>query len=95
MLQQAKVLSCDGTFSTCPPPFCQLFVVMSQLNASVNIPVAFGLLPNKFTRTYIKFWTELSSMAEDMFTSELNLTELPIVLMKKNVNNFIQQKFKF
>lgn len=70
LLQQAKIISCDGTFSTCPPPFCQLFVIMSQLNPSVNIPCVFGLLPNKFTGTYVKFFKELASMTENMFQGE-------------------------
>jgi len=70
ILEKAHVISVDGTFDTAPAPFCQIFVVIAQLNCETkaNIPVVFGLLPNKTTRTYVKFFEQLASFTEKMFT---------------------------
>jgi hypothetical protein len=67
VLRRAKTISVDGTFSSVPGPFLQLFILMASLPKGGSIPAAFGLLPNKTTRTYIQFFTVLKGLAEDMF----------------------------
>jgi len=68
LLQKAPVIAVDGTFSTCPAPWCQLFVLQAVMEGGISYPVVFGLLPNKTAQTYLKFFTELSTLADDLFT---------------------------
>ena len=40
------------------------------------VPVVYGLLPNKTTATYLKFFSEVAKFSEGMFTSKyFNLRE--------------------
>jgi hypothetical protein len=67
VLRRAKTISVDGTFTSVPPPFLQLFIVMASLPNGSTVPAAFGLLPNKTTRAYTHFFVVLKDLAEDMF----------------------------
>jgi len=69
LLKQATTISADGTFQTCPAPFCQLFVLQAQLVRGKNYPVVFALLPDKTTASYMKFFTEVKKLSPDMFTT--------------------------
>ena len=42
-------------------------LLQAQLMNGTNIPVVFGLLPNKETTTYIKFLAEVSNLTDNMF----------------------------
>jgi hypothetical protein len=50
----------DGTFSTAPTPFQQLYVVFAELASGKCLPCFYALLPNKKMSTYKKMWTVLS-----------------------------------
>jgi len=69
ILEKTSIISVDGTFSKCPVPFCQIFVIMAELPCATkaSVPVVFGLLPNKKTATYVKFFEEVSRLSEKMF----------------------------
>jgi hypothetical protein len=67
VLRRAETISVDGTFTSCPPPFVQVFIIMASLPQGSSIPAVFGLLPNKNTKTYTHFFQIVASLAEDMF----------------------------
>jgi hypothetical protein len=67
LLRRATTISVDGTFSSVPAPFIQLFILMASLPKGGSTPAAFGLLPNKNTQTYSHFFTIIKGLAEDMF----------------------------
>ncbi|MBM3938788.1 MAG: transposase [Sphingomonadales bacterium] len=73
VLEKARVIYVDGTFSKAPAPFCQLFVVMAELGCATRatIPVVYGLLPNKKTETYTKFFEQVARLSENMFKGNL------------------------
>lgn len=51
----------DGTFSTVPHLFCQLYTLHVIHNHTV-VPVVYALLPNKQRATYVKFLQELKNL---------------------------------
>ena len=64
MLCTADHLFLDGTFKSCPAPFCQLYTI--HIRSSVlrsTIPVLCSLLPNKTKLTYISFFNEVRNVA--------------------------------
>ena len=64
MLCTADHLFLDGTFKSCPTPFCQLYTI--HIRSSVlrsTIPVLYSLLPNKTKLTYISFFNEVRNVA--------------------------------
>ena len=71
MLESSTAIFVDGTFSTCPPPFHQLFIVLARLPGGSTIPCVFGLLPNKLAATYTKFFTTVANFTEKMFTGNI------------------------
>jgi len=70
ILEKAASICVDGTFRSAPAPFCQVFVIMAELGCAsgASIPVVFGLLPNKTTATYVKFFEIVAGLSENMFT---------------------------
>ena len=67
LLKKAPVIAVDGTFQTCPVPWCQLFVLQAVITRTYSYPVVFGLLPNKTGTTYLKFFREVASLDKDIF----------------------------
>ena len=67
VLQRAKVISVDGTFSSSPPPFLQLFIIMATLPGGSKVPAVFGLLPDKRYETYAHFFQAVADLSEVMF----------------------------
>ena len=60
VLRTHKVWLLDGTFSTAPAPFSQVYVVMCvSENGGQGLPCGFCLLPNKNTETYELMLTKL------------------------------------
>ena len=72
MLKKAPIIAVDGTFSTCPSPWCQLFVIQAVVEKGTSYPVVYGLLPNKCASTYLKFFTEVANLSEDMFKGKFD-----------------------
>jgi len=70
VLEKAAVISIDGTFRSAPEPFCQVFVIMAELGCAsgASIPAVYGLLPNKESATYTKFFEVVAGLSESMFT---------------------------
>ena len=56
---------------TCPVPWCQLFVIQAVMSRTTSYPVVFGLLPNKTSATYLKFFQEVAALDEDIFKGKL------------------------
>ena len=59
VLKQSKVWYADGTFSTAPVPYAQVYIVFGNTSEGKVLPCAFGVLPNKQTVTYRSFWTQI------------------------------------
>ncbi len=87
-LEMAEVISVDGTFSTCPPPFHQLFIIMAKLHGGTNIPCVFGLLPNKTSATYIKFFQVVANLSDKMFAGT-------VLNSIKNFLKYLQAEIKY
>lgn len=50
-LCSADTVLMDGTFKSCPKPFCQLYTILAYVN-TFYIPLVFALLPDKTQSTY-------------------------------------------
>jgi len=55
VLERAEQLFVDGHFGTKCGKFAQVYIVMGMMPGKSAVPVAFGLLPNKFAITYRRF----------------------------------------
>jgi hypothetical protein len=71
VLKRAKTISIDGTFTSCPPPFIQVFIIMASLPSGGNVPCVYALLPNKLSSTYSQLFGIVKNLAEDMFTGTI------------------------
>lgn len=61
LMSQADSVTADGTFSTCPTPFAQIYTIIANFHADRrNIPVVFALLPDKSAQTYEQVWSALT-----------------------------------
>jgi hypothetical protein len=60
LLRKAECWSSDGTFSTCPDPFFQLYTVHAHLGAT-SYPAAFLFLPGKKKLHYREALQELKA----------------------------------
>ena len=54
----------DGTFSTAPPQFAQLYTVHGLANGH-HVVGLYGLLPNKLRRTYVQFLRQVQRLTND------------------------------
>ena len=62
LMDKADSITADGTFSTAPSPFHQLYVIMANFHKNRrNYPVGFAFLPDKTTQTYVQLWTAVSA----------------------------------
>lgn len=64
ILSETKIIYMDGTFSTCPFEFYQVYILHASIN-NLIIPVMYALLQRKNKDTYI----ELLSAIRDQFVS--------------------------
>ena len=64
ILSETKIIYMDGTFSTCPSEFYQVYILHASIN-NLIIPVMYALLQRKNKDTYI----ELLSAIRDQFVS--------------------------
>jgi hypothetical protein len=71
ILLHAETISVDGTFTSCPPPFAQLFILVATLPQGSTIPVVYGLLPNKTAKSYTKFFQIVQGLADNMFRGKI------------------------
>jgi hypothetical protein len=62
VLSRSEMLYIDGTFSSAPEPFTQLYFVLGKMPDKRAVPVCFALLPNKETATYRKLWEVITSL---------------------------------
>lgn len=60
LLKQYRHWMVDGTFDICPRFFCQLFSVHAIIHSS-NVPLVYGLLPNKEEVNYYILYIQLPS----------------------------------
>ena len=61
LMSQADSVTADGTFSTCPAPFAQIYTVVANFHEERrNIPVLFALLPDKSAQTYEHVWSNIN-----------------------------------
>ncbi len=59
LLKQSEVWYADGTFSTTPVPYAQVYIVFGNTSEGKVLTCAFGVLSNKQTVTYRSFWTQI------------------------------------
>ncbi len=65
MMENCIKLACDGTFSTSPAPFAQVFFLMARLWDKPNtVPVCFALLPDKLMSTYTLMMTTIKKVVD-------------------------------
>lgn len=81
LLLTARVISGDGTFSTCPAPFDQLFVLIADVTETVNLPCVFALLPDKRAETYLKLFSIVASLHDELFKGGYNIKYWPIFVL--------------
>lgn len=62
VLARSQLVFGDGTFGTCPAPFCQIYFLLGQMPGKRAVPCGFALLPNKTTATYRKMWEKLGQL---------------------------------
>jgi hypothetical protein len=55
-LARAKAMDTDGTFKSTPKHWYQTMVIGAEISDGNWQPVAYGLLPNKETETYVVFF---------------------------------------
>lgn len=84
----------DGTFKRVPKPFYQLFTLHIDLNIQSNeytavVPVVFGLLPDKTTITYERFFLALKNLGISIqkYKSDFELAQIKAV---KNVFELVK-----
>ncbi|CAF3215169.1 unnamed protein product [Rotaria socialis] len=75
MLLGADTILMDGTFSTCPSMFNQVYTIHA-VKYDESFPCVFGLLPNRLKTTYHFMFQELKSIATQM---QLNFTPKSIM----------------
>ncbi|CAF3647620.1 unnamed protein product [Rotaria sp. Silwood1] len=83
MLFNAETILMDGTFSSCPTMFDQVYTIHS-IKFDQSFPCVFGLLPNRLKPTYTFMVQELKSLAEQMqlqFTPKKIMTDFESGLM--------------
>jgi len=66
VLKTCTTLQGDGTFSTCPDGFGQLYFLFGCTQSGKAIPAAFALLPNKAMETYVALFTAVKEAVGDM-----------------------------
>ena len=59
ILSTTKQWFSDGTFSTAPSPYSQIYVIFGELASGKTLPCFYALLPNKEQATYKKMWRVL------------------------------------
>ncbi|CAF4369903.1 unnamed protein product [Rotaria sp. Silwood2] len=75
MLFAAETIIMDGTFSTCPSTFDQVYTIHA-IKHDQSFPCVFGLLPNRLKSTYYFMFNELKSIAIQM---QMNFTPKSIM----------------
>lgn len=100
ILRTAQVLSGDGTFSSCPGPFDQLFVIIAEVTETVNLPCVFALLPDRKAETYLKLFSVVASFHDELFKGRVFSSIIAVYLSNflpvfaKPYLNFIQRPKK-
>ncbi|CAF2058936.1 unnamed protein product [Rotaria magnacalcarata] len=83
MLFTAETIFMDGTFSSCPKIFDQIYTIHS-IKYEQSFPCVFGLLPNRLKSTYQFLFFELKAIAVQMkpdFTPKLVMSDFEPALI--------------
>ncbi|CAF4979696.1 unnamed protein product, partial [Rotaria socialis] len=83
MLFSAETILMDGTFSSCPKIFDQVYTIHS-IKYEQSFPCVFGLLPNRLKLTYQFLFHELKSIAIQMkldFAPKIVMSDFEPALM--------------
>jgi hypothetical protein len=75
LITDADILYMDGTFSTCPRIFYQLFTINIIVDGK-QVPALYALLPSKSRETYNKMFTSIKEQMQN-----LNFTLPPSVVL--------------
>ena len=66
ILKTFATIQVDGTFSTCPPPFGQIYFIFGCTPCGKAIPAGYALLPDRNQSTYEKLFSALKKLIGDM-----------------------------
>jgi len=76
LLKQSKVWYADGTFSTAPVPYAQVYIVFGNTSEGKVLPCDFGVLSSKQTVTYRSFWTQIKLLIDSGIQQAYSLNHL-------------------
>ena len=89
VLKTYEVIQCDGTFSTTPDGFEQVYFICGCSPSGKLIPAGFSLLPNKSTATYEAMFTALN----ESVGNNLSHVKAFVVDFELAVHNVIRDKY--
>ncbi|CAM4840208.1 unnamed protein product [Rotaria magnacalcarata] len=91
MLFAAETIFMDGTFSTCPSMFDQVYTIHA-IKYDLSFPCVFGLLPNRQKNTYHFMFQELKAIAVQMkmnFSPKLIMSDFEVGLLSVVALEFV------
>ncbi|CAF2042089.1 unnamed protein product [Rotaria magnacalcarata] len=91
MLFAAETIFMDGTFSTCPSMFDQVYTIHA-IKYDQSFPCVFGLLPNRQKNTYHFMFQELKAIAVQMkmnFSPKLIMSDFEVGLLSVVALEFV------
>ncbi|CAM4827788.1 unnamed protein product [Rotaria magnacalcarata] len=91
MLFAAETIFMDGTFSTCPSMFDQVYTIHA-IKYDQSSPCVFGLLPNRQKNTYHFMFQELKAIAVQMkmnFSPKLIMSDFEVGLLSVVALEFV------
>ncbi|XP_046368730.2 uncharacterized protein LOC124143716 [Haliotis rufescens] len=69
-LQSADTVYMDGTFTSCPDPWNQVYIIHAR-SRSCMCPLVFALLPDRQTTTYTRLFSPLKTEVQQRFNRPL------------------------
>ncbi|KAF0765135.1 Uncharacterized protein FWK35_00010141 [Aphis craccivora] len=82
VLKRTKIIYMDGTFSTCPSEFYQVYTLHSNVD-NIIIPVVYTLLQRENKETYIELLTALKDKFESLSIISINFEYAVVLAIKK------------
>jgi len=71
VLQEADIIYMDGTFSSCPSLWNQLYIIHTT-SGSTMFPLVYALLPDRRMTTYLRFFNELKIKVQEKLNQPLS-----------------------
>jgi len=94
VLKRTKIIYMDGTFSTCPSEFYQVYILHASVD-NIIIPVVYALLQRKNKETYIELLTALKDKFESLSMISIDFECSVILAIKQVFNNEVSVQLCF